>query len=183
MKRAHFIWVRCQGCTAGERRRFDGVTYSVLCIVLYVHKTGRLSLLSPSPLMFLASFRGPVVTRVFCAQRWDTSTRCHSPCVHISRPRVCSSSRSCRNVGCKLVFHWPHRSRTRTHSPWVAASPCASMAGEGIFRVLGQFLVHSGKYKHASFGEAANSPFQARALPVSLANCVYPKCFMFLYEE
>jgi len=52
---------------AGARWRFDGVTYLVLCIVLYVHTMERLSLFV-LPSMFLASFRGPFIIGVFSAQ-------------------------------------------------------------------------------------------------------------------
>lgn len=51
----------------------DGVTCLVLCIVVCVRTTESWSLLSPAPApVFLASFRGPFVIRVFCAQAWDT---------------------------------------------------------------------------------------------------------------
>lgn len=45
---------------------------------------------------------------------------------------------------------------------------------EGIFYVVGRFLLHS-----ASFGEAVFP--RAHTSPVSLASCVYPQCPLSLY--
>lgn len=168
-------WVRCQARrwreTALRWCDIFGAVYSVVRPHM-----GRLSLFCrpTPPLMFLASFRGPLVTRVFCAQGWDTSTRCHSPCVHISRPQVCLFSRSCRYVGCKLVCRQPHRSRTCAHSLRWQPVPVPRW-GQGVFCVLGQFLVHGEKDEHALLGGGGgvNGAFRTVRYP-----CLSPVVFI-----
>jgi len=144
---------------------------------------GRLSLFCPPSLMFLASFRAPLVIRVFCAQEWDTATRCHSPCVHINGPQVRLSSHTCRNVGCKLVFHWLHRSWTHATAPGWPPLPVPPW-GEGIFYVLGQFLFHNERDKYASFREAVNSLSQSSHITcVSRQLCLSKMSYVFVLKS
>lgn len=91
----------------------------------------------------------------------------------------------CRTVGCKLVFHCLHRSWTHVHSPWTAASSCASMwGGGGIFCDLRQFLLHDGKDDEASFGDAVNRYFQSSLVTcVSHQLCLSKKLYVFVLKS
>lgn len=156
----------------------SGAVYSIVC----PYNGEVVFFLSPS-LMFLASFRGPLVIRVFCAQEWDTATRCHSPRVHINGPQVWLSSHTCRNVGCKLVFFWLHRSWTHATAPGWLPLPVPSW-GEAIFYVLGQFLLHNERDKCVSFGEAVNSHSQSSHITcVSRQLCLSKMSYVFVLKS
>lgn len=166
MWRVHIsCWVWCRACTAGERQRFDGVTYLVLCIVLYVRTMERLSPFCLPSLMFLASVRDPFVISVPCPGMGHSDRMPQSTCSH---------KRASGLTPHTLVVMWVvnlsltgYTTAGHTPQPLDGHLFLCLYAG-GIFCVLGQFLLLTEKDKYALFGCEQSFP----ELPCSHATCV-----------